>query len=119
MRMIQRHAPLRLGKGLWATQGKAANQSMGIRFVTGHFCFTLDCNQDGWALETQKIPLLMRSTMYPRVPAPRSADLGVAKYIDDPSNTVTLVGLPEEIVTEDVSPVGSAEAVAESVFGRL
>jgi len=90
---------------------------MGVRFVRGSYLFTIDCNQDGWVFETMKVPLLVRENLYPR--RRMKCPGWFAAYEDDPENTVVLVGVPEEIITEEVSPVGSAEAVAESVFGRL
>ena len=107
------------GAGDWRTQGKAGNQNMALRFVTGHGCFTLDSNQDGWVCETMKIPLLVRKSLFPRVCRNGKACGTDAAFIDDTTHRTVLAGTPEEIITESVSPVGSAEAVAESTFGRM
>ncbi|HPB67612.1 MAG TPA: hypothetical protein PKU74_01735, partial [Candidatus Omnitrophota bacterium] len=93
---VVRLDPIRLHSHPFAGQGKPMNQNNILRFVRGQLVMLMDMNQDLYLEETFKAPNLMENFRK-----------------DD---QLAIVGLPEDIFTDEFSPAGSVHAFGDHTF---
>ncbi|MFC1667027.1 hypothetical protein ACFL0P_04090 [Candidatus Omnitrophota bacterium] len=80
-------------------QGKPVNQNNLMKFVRGEIVQFMDMNQDMYLEETFKGPCLSE------------------EFRKNPD--VAIVGLPEDIITDEITPVGRMHAFADRSFNTL
>lgn len=122
--VIPRRYPLRLGKGVYATQGKAANHLNSTRKLWGHCTQVLDANMDGILGEGFKVPLvthqfLEHNTAFTAKTEASEGELSDA--FDHSRKTVKrrIIGFREYIFTQPLGGVASTMASAEATFGTI
>mmetsp|Transcript_124845 Transcript_124845/g.324298 ORF Transcript_124845/g.324298 Transcript_124845/m.324298 type:complete len:2327 (-) Transcript_124845:162-7142(-) len=106
LEVLPRKFPLRLGEGDFKTQGKAGNQLNGLRFASGHYVQTLDCNMGTFIGEAFKVPYVLRLFM----------------PLDQEDRTAVrcrFLGFREHIYTGREGMVGKCYAAAEWTFGTI
>eukprot|EP01117_Protostelium_nocturnum_P000780 TRINITY_DN1098_c0_g1_i2.p1 TRINITY_DN1098_c0_g1~~TRINITY_DN1098_c0_g1_i2.p1 ORF type:complete len:1504 (-),score=536.96 TRINITY_DN1098_c0_g1_i2:1410-5921(-) len=96
--VLSKRYPLLIGE----TQGKAANQRNALLFATKEIIQTLDANQDAFAGECLKIPVVLQSF---------EREKGIPSH--------RIVGFTENIFTERLSLVGKFHSRQEWTFSTI
>lgn len=94
--------PRRYRLTVGSTQGKAANQRNAMQFAHGEVIQSLDCNQDAFAGETLKMPLLLKEIFH-----------------EDGSVRFRILGFAEDTFTRSLSLVGKLHGHQEWTFSTL
>jgi len=105
---LPRRYPLRLGKGDFMTQGKAANHLNVCRTLWGHVTQVMDANMDAFMGEGFKVPFTTHQFQF------RSA-----AGVDRKNVQYRIIGFREFIFTHPLGYVGQTMASSELAFGTI
>lgn len=118
--VLPRIYPLRLGKGENATQGKAGNQLLALRNVTGHIIQVSDANMDSWIGEGYKLPFVTRQFIDGNILSSDPVDfVNIGKSGDRKKTNYRIIGFREFIFTGSQGATGQAMASSEFTFGTI